>query len=143
LCTVQGPRWRAYQDVLAEAGIGINSRYVFENVGTSNVLSGKELFRAIQEMSNKPTALFTGSDQVAAGFLLEAQRHGVRLPADIAVVGSDNQTIAELMDITTAYRRVRENAVPTSKLLVHLIEASPADPRVVEMPHRSVVRCTS
>jgi LacI family repressor for deo operon, udp, cdd, tsx, nupC, and nupG len=143
LCTVQGPRWRAYQDVLAEAGIEINSRYVFENVGTSNVLSGKELFRAIREMSNKPTALFTGSDQVAAGFILEAQRHGVRIPEDIAVVGFDNQPIAELMDITTVYQPIREMGKHASEILFRLIEGSPVDPSVVEMPHQLVVRSTT
>lgn len=82
------PRWQAYQDVLSEAGIKIESRYAFKNVSTNNVLAGKELFRAIREMTNKPTALFTGSDQVAAGFILETKRRGIRIPEDIAVVGA-------------------------------------------------------
>jgi LacI family transcriptional regulator len=142
-CTVQWPRWQAYQDVLSEAGIEIDSRYIFENVSTGNVLAGKELFRTIREMSDKPTALFAGSDQVAAGFILEARRHSVRIPEDIAVVGFDDQPIAELMDITTVYQPIREMGEHASEMLFRLIEGLPVDQSVVEMPHRLVVRSTT
>lgn len=142
-CTVQGPRWQAYQDVLSEAGIKIDNRYVFENVSTSNVLAGKELFRTIRGMANKPTALFTGSDQVAAGFILEARKHGVRIPEDIAVVGFDDQPIAELMDITTVYQPIREMGEHAAKILFRLMEGLPVSRGTVEMPHRLVIRSTT
>jgi DNA-binding LacI/PurR family transcriptional regulator len=35
-------------------------------------------------------AIFTANDQVAAGLLTEARKHGIRVPEDLAILGFDN-----------------------------------------------------
>ncbi|TFD99762.1 LacI family DNA-binding transcriptional regulator [Jeotgalibacillus salarius] len=89
-------RRKGYLKAITEAGIEPNPEWMFKDVFT--VENGREIFRHIATMDNPPTAFFTGSDEVAAGMIKEAQLNGWRVPEDLAVVGFDDQPIATLMD---------------------------------------------
>ncbi len=53
----------------------------------------------------------TGSDEIAAEFISEANRLGINVPQDVAVLGFDNQLIAELTTpgITTVHQPTEES----------------------------------
>ncbi len=44
---------------------------------------------------------FTANDQVAAGLLTEARKHGIRVPEDLAILGFDNHEISKALEIST------------------------------------------
>ena len=46
------------------------------------------------ELSEKPDAVIAGSDEVAAGMVMEALKNGVKIPQDIAIMGVDDQPLA-------------------------------------------------
>ena len=94
-------RRRGYLKAVTEAGIEPADKLMFKNIFT--IEDGRAIFNQIHSMQDPPTAIFTGSDEVAAGVIKEAQRQSWRVPEDLAVIGFDDQPIAELLDpqITT------------------------------------------
>jgi LacI family transcriptional regulator, repressor for deo operon, udp, cdd, tsx, nupC, and nupG len=104
-------REKGFKRALLESGCTFDENFHFENV--ASIEDGKQIFRKITEMKIKPTAIFTGGDSVAAGFISEAKKHGWNIPEDFAVVGFDNMEISELFDpkITTVVQPVEEMAI--------------------------------
>mgnify|MGYP001770511877 CR=1 FL=1 len=105
---VSRAREEGFRKALREAGLYLPEQYIFRNVFTFE--DGKNVLRKMMEMVEAPTAVFTGSDEVAAGMISESKRLGVRVPEELAVVGFDNQAITELMEpmITTVNQPVKE-----------------------------------
>ncbi|MFT3733588.1 MAG: LacI family DNA-binding transcriptional regulator [Rhodocyclaceae bacterium] len=93
---LSGPldRWVASERVLGwrkaleEAGLGDCQRLFVE--GNWETSGGGEGLRRLLEIDPKLDAIFVSSDRMALGVLLEAQRMGIRVPEDIAIVSIDN-----------------------------------------------------
>ncbi|WP_084219670.1 substrate-binding domain-containing protein [Jeotgalibacillus soli] len=68
--------------------------------------------------------MFTGSDEVAADVIKEAQAHSWSVPNDFAVIGFDNQPIAELLDpqITTINQSTTSIGFQAMDIMLSLIE---------------------
>jgi LacI family transcriptional regulator len=54
----------------------------------------REGFRALMAAAPRPTALRCGNGVLAFGALLEAQRLGIAVPADLSIVGFDDLEMA-------------------------------------------------
>jgi LacI family transcriptional regulator, repressor for deo operon, udp, cdd, tsx, nupC, and nupG len=110
-------REQGFKRALTEAGCIFDENVHFKN--SSSVMDGKQIFKKIENMKVTPTAIFTGGDSVAAGFISEAKKHGWRIPEDLAVVGFDDMKISELLDpmITTVIHPVEEMAVKSMDVI--------------------------
>ncbi|MGD7006862.1 LacI family DNA-binding transcriptional regulator [Metabacillus sp. 84] len=97
---------------------------------------GKEVMRRIAAMADRPSAIFTGSDQVAAGIVYEAKQLGFRVPEDLAVIGFDDQPIAEmtLPQLTTIRQPSYEIGERAMKLLLNLLLPPEEAPDLPENP---------
>ena len=87
----------------------------------------------------RPTAVFAESDEMAYGAMRAIRRAGLRVPQDIAVIGFDDHSTAELMDLSTVRQPVVEQgALLTEAVLASLSgEGAPTD---TVLPTRLVVR---
>ena len=56
---------------------------------------GRQLAETILSQRNRPTAVFTFNDEVAAGVIGYAWEHGLRIPHDLSVAGYDDDEIAQ------------------------------------------------
>lgn len=114
-------RRKGYLKAIAEAGIEPVQEWMFRDVFT--IEDGRNIFRKIQLLSNPPTAVFSGSDEVAAGIIHEAKRHSWHVPKDLAVVGFDDQPIAELLDpqITTINQFTTNMGYQTMDVMIEII----------------------
>ncbi|WP_018924051.1 LacI family DNA-binding transcriptional regulator [Salsuginibacillus kocurii] len=83
-----------YQKALAEKGIEVDPQLVFVNKHT--IEDGESVGRTIFQMEKQPTAVFTGSDEVAAGVIAAAHDLEKHVPKDLAVVGFDDQPLAKI-----------------------------------------------
>ncbi|MFS7401657.1 LacI family DNA-binding transcriptional regulator [Carnobacterium maltaromaticum] len=92
-------RYKAWQDFCQEKGVALQAEKSRYNLHTST--EGRELARWWEAEKEKPTALLFPTDNVAVGFLAEARERGISVPKDVAVVGFDNSSIAELFNLTT------------------------------------------
>lgn len=137
-------RKRGFELALEEFGLTIPEHLWFEKV--YDIEDGRRVFREIARMISKPDAVFTNSDEVAAGMIKEARKAGYRVPEDLAVLGFDDQPIAELMDpgITTVYQPVEEIGKTTMELMIQYVkENREPERKVTTLPIRLVVRAST
>ncbi|MEN1934872.1 LacI family DNA-binding transcriptional regulator [Paenibacillus sp. 102] len=98
---VQRQRYQGYKRALKEYGIQLQQEWVFPNC--YGLKDGKRVIDSIYSMQNAPDSIFTGSDEIAAGIIMEAQKLKITIPQDFGVIGFDNQEISMMMhpNITT------------------------------------------
>ncbi|MFP4206724.1 MAG: LacI family DNA-binding transcriptional regulator [Spirochaetaceae bacterium] len=114
-------RRSAAEDFLRETGGGACVSFVVEDDDDS-VTSGVGLGERLLSRVPPPDAVFTGADQLAAGVLIAAERHGVRVPAELAIVGFDDQSLSQTLGLTSVYQPTREMGRTAVDMLVKRIE---------------------
>lgn len=92
-------REQAFFDTLHAAGKRAQPDWMFYQC--YNMQDGAKVMQSILKMEQRPTAIFAANDQVAAGLLTEAKKHGIRIPEDLAILGFDNHEISEALEMTT------------------------------------------
>jgi DNA-binding LacI/PurR family transcriptional regulator len=126
---------------LEEDGLSFRKDWLFTNA--FNVNDGKRILRQILSLNERPDAIFTGSDEVAAGIIKEAKTAGLKIPDDLAVLGFDNQPIAELMDpgITTIHQPTEKMGIAAMRTIINCLEENkPLEKLVIECPIELVIR---
>ena len=81
-------RKQAWEDVLKEAGLKTTAEQWKE--GNWSSASGEPAFEQLLESYPQMDAVFAANDQMALSVLHVANRGGMRVPQDLAVVGFDN-----------------------------------------------------
>lgn len=89
-----GQRWEAYRDFIAGHGLESSAEWVVDT-GSYEVLGG---YTAADELLKHspvmPDAILCGNDQNANGVITRLREAGIRVPADVAVVGYDDSSLA-------------------------------------------------
>jgi LacI family transcriptional regulator len=85
-------RRRGFEEGLAEKGLALEGRYAREGAYTFE--SGIACALDLLKLSPRPTAIFAGNDEMAAGVLQAARQLGLAVPGDLSVVGFDDFQIA-------------------------------------------------
>jgi LacI family repressor for deo operon, udp, cdd, tsx, nupC, and nupG len=104
-------------------------------VGAERLLAGKRA----------PTAIFCFNDEMAMGVIETAKRRGLRVPADVSVVGFDDIRFARCMDppLTTIAQPMRAIGEGTVRLLLEILRGRPTPPESVTLPHTLIVRSST
>ncbi|RID91083.1 LacI family transcriptional regulator [Gemmobacter lutimaris] len=95
-------------EALAARGLPFPEEHLYP--GDFSLDSGREAARIWldQPAATRPTALFLASDAMACGFIGEVQRHGLRVPGDLSVVGFDDiELVAHISPPLTTIRQPR------------------------------------
>jgi len=130
-----------YRDALESAGITPDPQ--LEHLGFFTVEGGAAATAELLSRADPPTAIFAESDEMAYGALRVLRDRGLRVPEDVAVVGFDDQPLAELMDLSTVRQPVAEQALDvTTRLLSVVAETEEELPRpaAVRLPTELVLR---
>jgi LacI family transcriptional regulator, repressor for deo operon, udp, cdd, tsx, nupC, and nupG len=128
-----------YRDALA--AVGVEPDPELERLGYFTLDGATAAAEALLALRERPTAFFAESDEMAFGALRAIRRAKLRVPEDVAVIGFDDQAIAELMDLSSIHQPVAEQALDiTSRLLAVLGSGSTEGPRTVVLPTELVVR---
>ncbi|WP_368505295.1 LacI family DNA-binding transcriptional regulator [Alkalihalophilus sp. As8PL] len=133
-------RNQGFQQALSEAGMKINPKWIFINKHT--IEDGKQVMRQIVEMKERPTAIFTGSDEIASGMLIEAKEHRLKIPDDLAIIGFDDQPIAEIVDpkLTTIRQPVDQMGEKSIEVMLEMLDNPGMEIKNYELPIELVVR---
>lgn len=113
--------------------------------GDYSMDSGMVAARRWMAMSDRPTALFCASDEMAVGFVGAVQRAGLRVPDDVSVIGFDNiEVVQHLTPPLTTIRQPRNQiGVRAAEMLIEMISAGslsgPSEVIDVEFMPRSSV----
>lgn len=99
-----GQRRRAFVDALATAGVVDASHRVVESQGSAT--GGAAAATLLLEEPEPPTAVIAASDEMALGAMEVARARGLALPAQLSVVGVDDQPLAQYVGLTTVHRDI-------------------------------------
>jgi LacI family transcriptional regulator len=94
-------RMKGYEDALRRHGVPHDPKYVVKIKG-GDARSEEQGYLAanrLLSMERRPDGIFCFNDEVAIGALRAILHKGLRIPADIAVIGVDNIRYADLLRI--------------------------------------------
>ncbi|MED4130073.1 LacI family DNA-binding transcriptional regulator [Shouchella miscanthi] len=113
-------RYEGFVQAMEMEGKVVHSSWRFSG---HSVDDGRNILRTILGLTNRPDAIITGSDEIAAGIIAEAKIKNVRIPEDLAVVGFDNQPTATLLEpqLTTIHQPTFEMGKQTMEMLLALL----------------------
>lgn len=128
-------RTTGFIETLARRGIElpkpriIEAGYTFESgvVAAEKLLSGKD----------RPTAIFCGNDEMAAGVYKVALRAGISIPRQLTVVGFDDSPLASRLwpALTSVRRNTRDTGRIAAAMLVQPEDSAPALAAASIRPH--------
>ena len=128
LCTEE--RLRGYRAAHEEAGIAIDPALTVQ--GDFSTPTGESRASALFALPEPPTAIFAANDESAFGVMNAAEKSGVRIPDDVALVGFDDITSSALTRpaLTTVRQPFYEMGRAAIDLLISTLEAKrwPASP---------------
>jgi len=113
-------RLDGYRSAMATAGLDVDPAHIAH--GDFHVEGGFEQARAMLRRTDRPTAIFAGSDLQAIGVLEAASSLGLRTPEDLSVVGYDDVAVAKWSRpaLTTVHQPLRKMAEAASEMLLRL-----------------------
>ncbi|PCG15317.1 MULTISPECIES: LacI family DNA-binding transcriptional regulator [Sphingomonas] len=125
-----------YLAALADAGIATDPALI--ESGSYDFPSGAAAAERLLDLPQPPTAIFAGSDEMAAGALTAAHRRGLVLPRDLSVAGFGDDPLAGYVwpPLTTMRQPVRDLAWNAADLLL----TADREPEHRRLDHRMVVR---
>ncbi|MCW3836247.1 LacI family DNA-binding transcriptional regulator [Sphingomonas canadensis] len=144
---IQGPashisssdRLAGYRAALEAHGIGFQADLVVQ--GDYSFGSGRAAARTLLARAHRPTAIFAGNDDMAAGALAVAHELGIAVPGELSIAGFDDSDLASAVwpPLTTIRQPVRELAYAAADLMLN----TEVDERQVTLGHALVVRSST
>jgi LacI family transcriptional regulator len=134
-------RFQGYCQALERNGLQYLDNLVAE--GDFTYEGGNACMHTLLSQANRPTAVFATSDVMALGAKQAIEDAGLRIPADISLIGFDD--IPDLARVRPKLTTIAQPRYPmgleTARLLLDRIEQkSPPERRKVIMEHNLVVR---
>ncbi len=124
---------------------GIVPDPTLEISGGFNVAGGREAMARMLDRPEPPTAVFALSDDMAYGAIDAVRRRGWRVPEDVAIVGFDDNDMAELFGLTTVRQDVDQIGATAGRMLVRALDhpSGKAEIEHVCTPTYLVIRSSS
>lgn len=127
-------RLAGYRDALAAGGVEFDERLVYREY--ANLDGGSQLIRKMRTQRDGPTALYIGDPLTAIGAINEAARLGIRVPADLSIVGFDDGesrfiTQPQLTAVVQDAREVGREAFEVLHLLIEQRKQADVERRVL------------
>jgi len=122
-------RLRGFRVGLAEHSLAVEDQYLLR--GGYTFESGMRCGEQLLSLTNPPTAVFAGNDEMAVGVYQAVRQAGLRVPEDLSIVGFDDAPIATRIwpTLTTVRLPIRYMGRTAVQLLV-----SNHDPAAMEPP---------
>ncbi len=134
-------RFEGAREGIVEAGLEFSDD--LEVPGGFSVEGGREAMAQLMGMPEPPTAVFAMSDEMAMGALDELRRRGLRAPEDVALVGFDDNDMAELFGLTTVRQDVDTVGATAGRLVLGALADRDAEREHIVTPTYLVIRRTS
>ena len=119
ICVINDP---AAFETLEAAGLPVDPALAVE--AELNQEGGYAAARDLLTRTDRPTAVFAGSDMQALGVLRAARRLGLDVPGDLSIIGYDNLPVTAWTDpaLTTVNQPLRELGVRATRRLLARIQ---------------------
>jgi LacI family transcriptional regulator len=137
------------QGALKQHGLTVPDSYVIASgdaADSDGETRGNKAMSAVLALRPRPDGLFCFNDTVAVGAMERAFEAGLRIPKDIAVIGSGNFHYSSKLRVplSSVDQKAGKIGERTAKMIIALLEQSPSSrPRSVVMEPALVVRASS
>jgi LacI family transcriptional regulator len=123
-------RLAGYRDALREAALPCEDQLVAQGLYTYR--SGLDAAEKLLGLGERPTAIFSSNDEMAAATAAAAHRLGLDVPADLSICGYDDTPLAKLLwpQLTTIHVPIAELSRAAADLLVKAIRARASGQRM-------------
>jgi LacI family transcriptional regulator len=121
-------RLAGFSNALADRGLTLAPDYVAEGAYTFE--SGAACAELLLSRTPRPTAIFAGNDETAAGVYRTAYLRGLRIPNDLTVIGFDDSPLASRLcpSLTTMRQPIRDMGRLAAEKLVAKISRTEGPP---------------
>jgi DNA-binding LacI/PurR family transcriptional regulator len=132
-------RERGIHDAMAQAGLAPDPELL--TLGDFSIESGARAGRTLLGIATPPTAIFALNDRMALGLIRAAGDSGLRVPADLSVVGFDDISLATLLTpaLTTVSQPGFALGTAAARALFQLLDGEPLAPPAA-LPTELIVR---
>src|SRR5690606_7995206 len=129
---------------LTERGLSLPPEFVIE--GQYTFESGAACADVLLSRNPRPTAIFAGNDETAAGVYRTAYLRGFKIPDDLTVIGFDDSPLASRLcpSLTTMHQPIRDmGRTAAEKLMARVANLPGPTPSASTFMPRLVVRESS
>jgi DNA-binding LacI/PurR family transcriptional regulator len=132
-------RFAGYRQALEQAALPFQPEIVVH--GDSKPESGIAAMDKLMALPERPTAVFCYNDMTALGVLRSAHVHGLRVPADVSIVGFDDLFIVSYTQpqLTTVRQPMQRMGRMAMESLLKLMSGQPSA-EAVKVPAELIVR---
>ncbi|MCR5758636.1 MAG: LacI family DNA-binding transcriptional regulator [Selenomonas sp.] len=134
-------RYRGYEQIMRQHGLAVEKKYGYE-VPVS-ITGAYEMFcRLLEEDRELPTAFLADNDMIALGVMQALQKHQIRIPEDISVVGFDDIEFSRVCapGLTTVRVHMKELGELAVNKLLEVIKRPQSIPARTQMYTKLVLR---
>lgn len=133
-------RLRGYRQSLEDAGISFDPNLLVN--GDFTMSSGFMAASRLAQMKDRPTAIFSMSDEMAIGCVRGLKSVGIRVPEEMSITGFDDIEFARYSDppLTTIAQPAEQLGRAGFNMLLELIEGRELQQTETILPHELVVR---
>jgi LacI family transcriptional regulator len=133
-------RLAGYRKALAEHGLEVPAGFVVHGGYEDGI--GYQAMRRLLALPNRPDGVFCFNDPVAVGAVKAILEAGLKIPADIAVVGVGNVHYSDLLRVplSTVDQSSAHVGRHAAELLLQLIEKHARGTRTILLPPQLIVR---
>ncbi|WP_142063612.1 LacI family DNA-binding transcriptional regulator [Pseudarthrobacter sp. B4EP4b] len=143
-----GIRQGGYQKAMAAAGLEVRPEWqITADFTVQGAYAAAR--RLLGGATDRPTAIFAASDEMAVGTILAARDFGLQVPRDLSVVGMDGHELGETFGLTTVDQDPRRQGVLAAATALQLLEVGPngasdgSVPADQEFPTEFVIRTST
>lgn len=130
-------RLAGFSNALADRGLTLSPEYIAEGAYTFE--SGAACAELLLSRTPRPTAIFAGNDETAAGVYRTAYLRGLKIPNDLTVIGFDDSPLASRLcpSLTTMRQPIRDMGRLAAEKLIAKISKSegPSIAATTVFPH--------
>lgn len=121
-------RLAGFSSALAERGLTLAPDFVVE--GQYTFESGAACAELLLSRTPRPTAIFAGNDETAAGVYRTAYLRGLKIPDDLTVIGFDDSPLASRLcpSLTTMHQPIRDMGRLAAEKLMARVARVPGPP---------------
>lgn len=125
--TVFSSRIGGFRSALQEAGAPLAAERLYKTRLSAE--GGQIALQRFLEVASPPINVFAAADVVALGVVEEAERRGLRVGADVRVLGFDGQPWTEERGISTLQQPVEEIGQTAARMLIERLQGADYPPR--------------
>lgn len=133
-------RLEGYRAALSDKGIDLRPEFVQNGNFYRN--TAQEKMVKLLELSERPTAVFVASDEMALGAVRAIREKGLKIPEDVSLVGFDDNPVCKEMSpqLTTVRQPISAMGKLSAEMIIRLMDKEEKPGIRTTIPTELVVR---